>query len=244
MQRGPFTGLNHIVRFNWHYYLLVIFFIGLMLWMALIVPVTLQWIPIAIAIAVLIVTLISLIASWYIYDVSELYTLHWLPDLNNKKVLQLHAGFDEISAILKKKYPAIILVTGDFYDPQKNTEVSIRRARTLFPPDKETVSLKSNVLPFKNGEFDCVMIMMTAHEIRNEQERIAFFAEVNRVVKQDGSVYMTEHLRDIPNVLIYWIGAWHFYGLSVWRSVFISTNFIIRKSVKTTPFVTTFELHK
>ena len=84
--------------------------------------------------------------------------------------------------------------------------------------------------------------MLSAHEIRNEAERITFFDELKRVVKPGGIVYVTEHLRDTNNFLAYTIGFLHFYSDSNWKKIFKSAGLNVFTEVKTTPFITTYML--
>ena len=56
----------------------------------------------------IITTFISLSVSYYIYDYSDLYTLKWLDFLNikdNTTIVNINAGFDETSSILRDKFP-------------------------------------------------------------------------------------------------------------------------------------------
>ena len=89
-----------------------------------------------------------------------------------------------------------------------------------------------------------VFVILAAHEIREEQERIQFFKELRRIVKSKGSIYITEHLRDIPNFLAYNIGFFHFYTRSTWLKTFQKAALNVEKEIKITPFISTFILSK
>lgn len=87
-------------------------------------------------------------------------------------------------------------------------------------------------------------MILSAHEIRNEIERIELFKELNRVIKLNGQIYVTEHLRDFPNFLAYNIGFFHFHTKSSWLKTFNDANLKIRQEIKLTPFISTFILYK
>jgi len=187
---------------------------------------------------------ISSLVSFYIYDFSNLYRFSWLPDLDKQSVLNINAGFDETSEIFKNNYPKIKLAICDFYDPSKHTEISIKRARKKYPPLEGTTSVSTEKLPFKNGSFDYCLAILSAHEIRDEKERINFFKELNRVTKKSGKIFVTEHLRDVNNFMAYTIGFFHFHSTATWIKTFEQSNFHIKKTIVLNPFVKTFVLEK
>ena len=73
---------------------------------------------------------ISLLVSWYVYDLSGIYELNWLKEMDGK-VLNINAGFDEISVTIRNRFEKINLKVLDFYDDKLMTESSIKRARRL-----------------------------------------------------------------------------------------------------------------
>ncbi|MEO1451461.1 MAG: methyltransferase domain-containing protein, partial [Bacteroidota bacterium] len=222
-KRGPFQGVLNIIRFNWHFYLIAgIGIVGLF--------VVMNWLPDSFQIwgwlgifLVIFPLSVSLLVSWYVYDLSGLYHLKWLNEEvlpSDALLVNIHAGFDETSSLLKTKFPEANLRVLDFYDPALHTEVSIRRARKAYPPYPGTESISTQKLPFASNSVDRVCLIFAAHEIRDEAERIAFFRELKRILKPDGKVWLTEHLRDIPNFLAYNIGFLHFHERSTWEKTF------------------------
>ena len=79
--RKPFQGVSNIIRFNWPFYLLSA---GAVLGLIFIREISNASVRI-IADALLFIsvgsTLISLLVSFYVYDLSGLYELRWLDDL-------------------------------------------------------------------------------------------------------------------------------------------------------------------
>jgi ubiquinone/menaquinone biosynthesis C-methylase UbiE len=244
--RKPFQGVWNIIRFNWHYYvlsaLIVIFIFVLQHYF--------NTIRIAANILVLLIvcsTFISLAVSSYIYDFSDLYKLSWLRSLKlgeSGRIINIHAGFDETSELLRRKFKASELVVADFYDPLKHTEVSIKRARKAYQPFPNTQQVSTRNLAMQDNSADKIFTIFSAHEIRNNEERVTFFKELQRVLKPSGQVIVTEHLRDTANFLAYNIGFLHFHSKATWLNTFHLSGLCISKEIKTTPFITTFILEK
>ncbi len=240
--RTRFQGVWNIIHFNWHFYLIVgLIMIGLLLLKSLFPPFLHFWLLVGLGSGCLI-TIISLLVSYYVYDCSNLYELDWLDDSNQLQLLNVNAGFDETSSTIKNKYPSTKLTICDFYDPQRHTEISIRRARKAYPPQPETISINSQALPFPNHRFDKSIVIFAAHEIRDEAERVLFFQELNRVTKSTGKIYVMEHLRDTSNFLAYTIGFLHFYSKKTWLTTFRMAGLSIQDKKKLNPFITLFIL--
>jgi SAM-dependent methyltransferase len=245
--RSGFPGVWNIVRFNWHFYAIAC---GLLLLVALVyphLPASLQLyagIGCALAITTL---LISLLVSGYIYDYSDLYQLNWLDALQTDQcmdIVNIHAGFDETSVLLEHKFPHATLRVLDFYNPEKHTEISIQRARKARPPYPGTIQVDTSDLPLVAASADMILLLLAAHEIRNEAERVVFFRHLHRVVKPSGRIVVTEHLRDTPNFLAYTIGFLHFHSKKTWLQTFRLSGLSLENEIKITPFISTFILKK
>lgn len=244
IERKSYQGVYNIVRFNWHFYLIAFILIVFLFNYGDVFGESLRFYATIFGILVSFSIFSSLLISYYIYDVSPLYKFQFLPDLNSKKVLNLTAGFDETSPILKDQFPKIDLIVCDFYNAEKHTEVSIKRARKAYPKIENTLSISTDLLPFENNTFEYVVAIFSAHEIRNDEERILFFKEINRVTKPAGKIFVTEHLRDFNNFAAYNIGYFHFHSLKTWLKTFHNSRLKISGKIKTTPFVNTFILIK
>jgi ubiquinone/menaquinone biosynthesis C-methylase UbiE len=244
--RKPFQGVMNIIRFNWHFYALsasIVVFIFLIQHYFISLGVTGDILMLLIVCS----TLISLAVSAYIYDFSDLYKLSWLNHLNSgnkEKMININAGFDETSILLISKFENCELFIADFYDPEKHTEISIKRARKAYPPFPNTQLVSTTHLPIQDNSADKIFTILSAHEIRNEKERITFFKELYRVLKPNGKVIVTEHLRDTANFLAYNIGFFHFHSKGVWMKTFRSSGLQLVEEIKITPFITTFILEK
>lgn len=195
--------------------------------------------------AILWLNIISLSVSFYVYDLSTLYDFNWLDAQKaGDRIINISAGFDETSVILRKKFLAVEIIVLDFYDPLTHTEVSIKRARKAYPAFPGTQSVESINLQMKENFADKIFVILSAHEIRNKDERIKFFKELKRLIKPTGQIFIVEHLRDTANFLAYNIGFFHFYSKSNWCEVFQTAELKIQKEIKITPFISTFILEK
>jgi hypothetical protein len=191
--------------------------------------------------------LVSLIVSCYIYDVSELYQFTWLSNYKasaGQIIANIHAGFDETSHILSKKLPETKLLVFDFFDPKKHTEISIKRARNAYPPHSATIKMNTLSVPIDPNSIDAIFLTFSAHEIRIDEERVIFFKQLKNSLTDSGKIFVTEHLRDLPNFLVYNIGFFHFLSRSTWNRTFNNAGLQIGSIVKATPFTTTFILEK
>jgi SAM-dependent methyltransferase len=245
--RKPFEGLRNVIRFNWHYYALsagIAALLSLLGW-----QLTPPWsyISVAICIVTVLSTLLSLAVTWYVYDHSTLYRFAWMNEFGISpgcRIVNIHAGFDETSKLIRNKYPDGDFEVLDFYNPEKHTELSIKRARKTSLPVPGTVQVSSDYLPERSGSVDLVFSILSAHEIRSKEERVAFFNELHRILTPTGKLFITEHLRNIPNFVAYNLGCLHFHSRNTWLRTFDKSGFIVTEEIKTTPFITTFILSK
>ncbi len=246
-QRKPLQGVLNIIRFNWHFYLLsglfIIFLVLLVTFLGEMYSIYL----LLIAFLVLLPTLISLFISAYVYDFSDLYSFSWIKNLQiplQSNIININAGFDETSILLKNQHQFENLQVFDFYDETKHTEISIKRARKAYPAFPNTQNITTNHIPLEKNSVDVAFLIFSAHEIREENERNTFFSELNRIIKENGKVILVEHLQDLPNFMAYTVGFLHFHKKITWKNTFQSSHFNIKQEVKHTPFVSIFILEK
>jgi ubiquinone/menaquinone biosynthesis C-methylase UbiE len=245
--RQPFQGVWNIMRFNWQFYILSGGFLILLVLLANYLDTPFRIYVLIAGLLVLLPIIISLVVSYYVYDLSGLYNLKWIDNAASDekiRIININAGFDETSVLLQQKFPNAELEVLDFYDPAKHTEVSIKRARKAYPPFPGTRSVTTDHLPVADNTADKIFVIFAAHEIRDEAERINFFKELKRVIKPTGGIIITEHLRDLPNFMAYNIGFLHFYSKPAWLRVFWSAGLTIKKEQKLTAFISTFTAAK
>ncbi|HWK99288.1 MAG TPA: class I SAM-dependent methyltransferase [Parapedobacter sp.] len=248
IKRKTYQGVANIVRFNWHFYVMACVAIAVACMVANVFPGGIQQLVVITAALAALSILTSLAVSFYIYDLSDLYQMGWLDSIDGQvgqpRILNIHSGFDETSSMLKQKYGNPAVTVCDFYNPEMHTEVSIKRARRVYPPHPETIPAATDSLPFSDEAFDLVVVMLAAHEIRDREERKRFFREINRIIAATGNVTVTEHLRDLNNFLAFSIGFFHFYPRASWLRTFRAAGLNVKHEISSTPFVRTFILEK
>lgn len=243
--RRPFQGVLNILRFNWHFYLLSLVFLVLLIFLAGFFPAYSQVYLYGLCFLILWMNIVSLLVSYYVYDLSGLYDFSWLKVLEtDRRIINISAGFDETSHMLKNRFSAAELIVLDFYDAQKHTEVSIKRARKAYPMFEGTRQVNTTELCLEDDSADKIFVILSAHEIRDESERIIFFKALKKALKPNGQVFIIEHLRDRANFLAYNIGFFHFYSKSTWCKTFREAGLKVQCEIKQTPFISIFILQK
>ena len=245
MKRKAFQGVANVIRFNWHFYAFgAAVIIGLLLLAGFMSP-FFRYLAQALSLLSAISILASLLASHYVYDRSGLYSMQWLSYLSihlGERILNVHAGFDETSELIKEKYPDSELMVFDFYDPVRHTEISIRRARKAYPAYPDTIPIDTNTLPPTASPIDYIFLILAAHEIRNKNERIHFFSELSSSLSGEGRIIVVEHTRDVYNFLAYNVGCFHFISLKSWNETFSGAGLNQVKQFKLNPFISCFIL--
>jgi SAM-dependent methyltransferase len=244
-KRRKFQGVLNILSFNRHFYafglgVLAVLFISRVFinW-----PETVFWLILS---AFLYGLIMPLIVSAYVYDFSGYYKLNWLRDLirddkSVKMIVNINAGFDETSFIIKRKFPQSDLKVFDFYNAKRHTEPAIKRARKVSSVYPNTQQIESNSIPLTDKSVDTIFLLSAVHEIRSLEEKIEFLKECYRLCKPGGKVIMVEHLRDFPNFLAFTVGFTHFFSRAVWKNVFKRAGFSSFHETKFTAFMSIFD---
>jgi hypothetical protein len=214
VSRSAFQGVWTVLRFNWHLHALALALVGVLLVSAFYLPAPARIVAFLAAVAAFLPIPISLAATWVAYDASGLYELSWLAPMlvGARRGANFHAGFDETTPVLQATFPSIDWKVLDFYDPAKHTEISIRRARNAYPPAPDTVPIRTDTILLPDARLDVALLFLAAH------------------------------LRDLPNILAYSIGAWHFHPRSEWLATFEAAGFHVVGEFRNNPFITTFVL--
>lgn len=241
-ERGKFEGMLNVIRFNWPFFAFAIALTVFILLCGWYFPFNLGLQAVFIGFVWCGVTL-SLVISHWVYDRSDLYRFGWLRlNKNPQSILTINAGFDETSALIKRKIPSAEVLIADIYNEEIHSEPSIRRAQKRYPRSPKTIHVDASQLPFETEQFDVVFAILVLHEIRDRQKRIEALVQLRKVLKKEGVLIITEHLRDMPNFLAYSIGFFHFYSQQTWLRDFKSANLVVKEELKITPFVSSFIL--
>jgi ubiquinone/menaquinone biosynthesis C-methylase UbiE len=244
IKRQKFQGVLNILSFNRHFYVFGLIALTMIIISHLVFnwPSLLFWIAISTFLYGLI---IPLIISAYVYDFSGYYKFNWLKKFNltdskDKQILNINAGFDETSFIIKNYFPKSDLKVFDFYNAKKHTEPAIIRARKVSLVYPNTQQIISNAIPLKDNSVDLIFLLSAAHEIRSQTEKIMFLKECHRVCKSNANIIMVEHLRDFPNFIAFSVGFTHFFSKKTWKNAFNEAGFTTFKEQKFTPFMSIF----
>ncbi len=248
IKRRKFQGVLNILSFNRQFYVFGLLVLGLIM----LFQYVFNWefeLVLLIIVGFLYGLLAPLLVSAYVYDFSKFYEFNWLNDLqlnknNSLNIVNINAGFDETSFILKNKFQQSNLKVFDFYDESKHTEQAIKRARKVSLVYPNTQRINTNTIPINENTVDILFLLSSVHEIRKNKEKIVFFNECRRVLKHNGKIVIVEHLRDLPNFLAFSIGFTHFFSKKAWKKVFKKTNLKLKEEIKFTPFMSVFILNK
>ena len=242
--RKPFQGVLNILSFNRHFYVIGLGVLALIITSHLLIGWSnlLFWLILA---AFLYGLIMPLLVSAYVYDFSGYYNFHWLKnyavaDSTTNHILNINAGFDETSFIIKNYFPQSDLKVYDFYNAKHHTEPAIIRARKVSLAYPNAEQIKSNLIPEKDNSVDIIFLLSAAHEIRSHNEKVQFLKECHRICKPNGKVIMVEHLRDFPNFLAFSMGFTHFFSCSAWKNAFEQAGFVTFQETKFTPFMSIF----
>ncbi|HSH39208.1 MAG TPA: methyltransferase domain-containing protein, partial [Chthoniobacterales bacterium] len=206
--RGRFQGVAQILRFNWPMYAaaVVVLTAG---------AAVIYWIPLPSLVRAAAFTglglaafwlLVSLAVSHYIYDVAGIYRDNWLVSAMPqapRRYVNLHAGLDEFSSVLEKRFPNAERRILDFFDPQGMTEPSITRARKLARDQPVAEHVDFRALPVGDDALDAAFLIFAAHELREPESRVELLRELRRSLAANGRIVVVEHLRDVPNLLAF-----------------------------------------
>ena len=245
IKRRKFQGALNILSFNRHFYVFGLVALTLIIASHLILGWSnlLYWI---IILAFLYGLIMPLLVSAYVYDFSGYYNFAWLKNCNiaasdAEQILNINAGFDETSFIIKNLFPQSDLKVFDFYNAERHTEPAIIRARKVSLVYPDTRQITSNTIPLKDNSVDIIFLLSAVHEIRTEQEKVLFLKECHRLCKPTSKVIMVEHLRDFPNFLAFSVGFTHFFSKKTWRKAFEKAGFSSFAETKFTPFMSIFK---
>lgn len=246
IKRRKFQGVLNILSFNRHFYVAGLSILTLITgsWVLLKWSDMLFWI---IFLAFLYGLIMPLLVSAYVYDFSGYYNFNWLKrfkieDSETKHAININAGFDETSFIIKNMFPKSFLNVFDFYNPERHTEPAIIRARKVSLIYPNTRQIKSNEIPLQDKSVDVIYLLSTAHEIRSHKERVDFLKECFRICEPSGQIIIVEHLRDLPNFIAFTIGFTHFFSAKTWKKAFRAAGFTSIYETKFTPFMSIFQL--
>ena len=182
----------------------------------------------------------SIVASYLLYDKSDLYEvnkLNEIVDFNNiENAVLIHASFDPLSLQLENNYPKLNLTVCDIYGNRHEHESGIIISKKVFPPNPNEIKINPTQLPFVDNSQDIILAITAIHEVLDHHKRVHFFEEAKRVLKKDGIIILSEQFRDTTNFLFFNIGAFHFLSKKQWIKAITEADLKIVANKKITPF--------
>jgi hypothetical protein len=191
-------------------------------------------------------SLLSLVVSHYIYDRSPLVAARWVPALlptPTRTWATIHAGLDaevDVEAVLEGR----CLGNLDIFDVASMTSPSIRRARERTQRSKPATVCKPDALALPDAGCDAVVVVFSAHEIRDQGTRERFFEEVRRALRPGGKALLVEHLRDVPNFIAFGLGFVHFLPRTEWLRLAEQAGLTVVEETRITPWVMALALER
>jgi ubiquinone/menaquinone biosynthesis C-methylase UbiE len=188
--------------------------------------------------------LLSVGASYCVYDNSALRNMDWLKEIapSPQNILNVTAGYDEVTNKLKSSFANAEISVVDFLPATGVKTASITRASQYFPTSQPVASGTRSNWPRPDNGYELVLLWFAAHEARAAKMRDELFGECNRVVSQNGVIVIVEHLRNGANFCAYGPGARHFFPETEWRRSIHDAQLQIKKEFGITPFVKVFVL--
>lgn len=239
-----FARAVRIAGYNWPLYATagVCIIIGLDLAIMPDVPPLVRWLGSAGAVVAGWFACASFWAFHFMFDRSELLSGQWLkvefPNAPSPWV-QINVGLEETTLPLADVYPGTEGKTLDLYNPTLMTEPAVTRARQQ-KAEVESIAIQPDSLPVEDGWAELVVVMLAAHEIRDDKKREQFFEELRRVMSQTGRLIVVEHLRDWAAALAFGPGIFHFFPREEWFRLGKCVGLEVERERRITPFVRVF----
>lgn len=229
------SGVGQVLRFNWPAYAGAA---GLAA-MALVAPRRWRRPLAAVAYVGAWFAVASLVTTNVVYDRSEYARWEWPRGLLTRppwRVAILHAGLDNVSEHVRRLWPEAEVQVVDFYDPVSMTERAIARARGRRRHGDDIADLRPSL--------DAAFVVLAAHELRSPSDRAVFFNRIGDALATEGRLVLLEHLRDLPNALVYGPGAWHFLPRADYLAAFTDARLMLMEERAMTPFLRLFVLSR
>jgi len=128
------------------------------------------------------------------------------------------------------------LTVCDIYRNRHEHEKGIETSKKIFPPNSKEIKISPDKLPFEDRSQDVILALTALHEILDHHQRVLFFKEAKRILKNDGVIIVSEQFRDATNFIFFNIGAFHFLSQSQWQKAISEADLKIVSNQKITPF--------
>ena len=183
----------------------------------------------------------SVVAAAWVFDRPGYASLAWLPEAveAHGSWLNVTAGFDATTSTLRTVLGRTNGSALDLFDPSARYDGPLLRARRARPP-MGAAALPGGSLPVEGQSVDVVTMLMSAHELEDEEVRATALAEVARVLQPAGRLVIAEFLRSPIIWLVFGPGAAHFRSRAEWLRILAGAGFYVIGERGLTPFVRAF----
>jgi len=245
---SKFSGVGEIVRYNWTQYLAGICAVTILMGLAVAAhSLELAWwymVPLAAGAALALWWLLaSLVASWWVYDLSGIRPYGWLRQMVKSPAgrwAYVHTGLDECGYKMRNEPGAGQGMILDTFDAGTMTEVSVRRARQITSVERRPdAECRWDAWPTKGNQLDTIYFIFAAHELRQAIDRENLFKEAARSLALSGQIVLVEHVRDWRNFLAYGPGFMHFWPEKEWDRLAAEAGLMISHRGRKAGFVIT-----
>lgn len=208
----------------------------------------LKYVLIVFGALILINILLSIYASYVLYDQSVLYKAKGLVKRfsikETEKILMFHASFDPVSVEIERELKEVDLDVYNIYGNRHQVEGAIEVSDRIFPPNPRSIDVKADHIPCNDETVDVILALTALHEIFHHDDRVKFFKEMKRVLKEDGRIIICEQMRDLTNFIHFNIGAFHFLSMSSWEKAISESGLAIKNIEALTRFATIIHLER
>jgi SAM-dependent methyltransferase len=236
--RGRYDGLTNVFMFNWPSFAIAGAGAFALVFAARFVDFRMRALMLGTAMLVFMGVVAVIVVTHWIYDRSNLYRWDWLLQhvtTPPRRVLNVHAGYDESADALAALFPGAEIINCDIFDPTYATSPAVVRARER-SQRRDTLRGTVDKLPIEDGWADLVIGFLALHEVRDPAKRIKLFDELRRATAPDARMVIVEHLRDAANFAVYGPGAFQFLPRTTWVAS-VGQGFALRSEQTVTPFV-------
>jgi ubiquinone/menaquinone biosynthesis C-methylase UbiE len=225
LRNGQYSGTISTILYNWPLFSGALFFGLIAIAASIFLRAPLNWLLLIAGAATCIVVLNIWIASFIVYDWGqqrEYERLATLGNLSNANVvIDITVGKLRGTRGLLTRFQQGHYFVIDIYDPDKMSDLALKRARELEPPLEAGRRIyrrkgKAGNLPIPHNWADVIYCSFSLHEIQNSADRQAIFNEFTRILKPNGKLLIAEHGRDWPNFLVFGLGALSFVSPKTW----------------------------
>lgn len=182
----------------------------------------------------------AVLTTWWVFGASARSRWDWVEDAAGRpnRWLNLTTGFDDSTPTLRQRLGREGRAL-DVFDPKRDHEPALQRARDRFPPAGHPVAPMSLGDAIEPASADAVLLLMSAHEAHGP-DRVELFRSAARGLTPDGRLVVVEHLRDLANTLAFGPGAWHFSTRTEWLAVAEAAGLTLTAETRLSPFVAGF----